>query len=41
VLLRNGDVEVKGMDEALFAKFKQLASVVGAGIFCEKGEEFT
>ena len=41
VLLRNGDVEVKGMDEALFAKFKQLASVLGARILCETGDEFT
>jgi hypothetical protein len=41
VLLRNGDVEVKGMDEALFGKFKQLASALGARIFCETGEEVT
>jgi hypothetical protein len=40
VLLRNGDVEVKGMDEALFVKFQQLASALGARIFCETGEEF-
>jgi hypothetical protein len=41
VLLRNGDVEVKGMDEALFAKFKQLASALGAQMFCETGEALT
>jgi len=41
VLHRNGDVEVKGMDEALFGKVKQLASVLGARIFSETGEEFT
>jgi hypothetical protein len=41
VLQRDGDVEVKGMDEALFAKFKQLATALGARIFCEDGEEFT
>jgi hypothetical protein len=41
VLLKNGDVEVKGMDDALFGKFKRLASVLGARIFCETGEEFT
>jgi len=41
VLLRSGDIEVKGMDEALFAKFKQLATALGARIFCETGEEFT
>jgi hypothetical protein len=41
VLLRGGDVEVKGMDEALFAKFKQLATVLEARVFCETGEEFT
>ena len=40
VLLRCGDVEVKGMDEALFTKFKQLATALGARIFCETGEEF-
>ena len=40
VLLRNGNVEVKGMDEALFAKFKQLAAVLGGRIFCETGDEF-
>jgi len=40
VLLKDGDVEVKGMDEALFAKFQQLASALGARIFCETGEEF-
>jgi hypothetical protein len=39
--LIKGDVEVKGMDEQLFAKFKQLASALGARIFCETGEEFT
>ena len=39
VLLRSGDVEVKGMDEALFAKFKQLALALGARIFCETGDE--
>lgn len=41
VLLKCGDVEVKGMDEAIFAKFQQLASALGARIFCETGEEFT
>jgi len=41
VLLKNGDVEVKGMNDALFGKFKRLASVLGARIFCETGEEFT
>ncbi|PYJ86241.1 MAG: hypothetical protein DME22_06035 [Verrucomicrobia bacterium] len=41
VLLKNGDVEVKEMDEALFGKFKRLASALGARIFCETGEEFT
>jgi hypothetical protein len=41
VLLKNGDVEVKGMDEALFGKFQRLASALGARIFCETGEEFT
>lgn len=40
VLLKNGDVEVKGMDEALFTKFQQLALALGARIFCETGEEF-
>jgi hypothetical protein len=40
VLLKNGDVEVKGMDEALFGKFQRLASVLRARIFCETGEEF-
>jgi hypothetical protein len=40
VLLRNGDVEVKGMDEALFTKFKQLATLLDGRIFCETGEEF-
>jgi hypothetical protein len=40
VLLRCGDVEVKGMDEALFTKFQQLATVLRARIFCETGEEF-
>ena len=41
VLHRDGDVEVKGMNEVLFGKFKQLASLLGARIFCETGEEFT
>ena len=41
VLLHCGDVEVQGMNEALFAKFKQLATVLGARSFCETGEEFT
>ena len=41
VLLKNGDVEAKGMDEAIFGKFKQLASALGARIFCETGEELT
>jgi len=41
VLLKCGDVEVKGMDEALFGKFKQLASALDARIFRETGEEFT
>jgi hypothetical protein len=41
VLLRDGVVEVKGMDEALFGKFKQLAIALGARMFCETGEEFT
>lgn len=40
VLLKSGDVEVKGMDEALFAKFKQFASALGARMFCETGEEY-
>ena len=39
--LIKGDVEVKGMDEELFTKFQQLASALGARIFCETGEEFT
>ena len=39
VLLKNGDVELKGMDEALFAKFTRLAAALGARIFCETGEE--
>jgi hypothetical protein len=38
VLLSNGDVEVKGMDEVTFAKFRQLASALGGRIFCETGE---
>jgi len=29
------------MDEALFGKFKQLASALDARIFRETGEEFT
>src|SRR5437870_8179001 len=37
VLLRDGVVEVKGMDEALFGKFKQLAIALGARMFCETG----
>jgi hypothetical protein len=41
VLLLCGDVEVKGMDHALFVKFKQLATVLEARIFCETGEELT
>ena len=41
VLLRCGDVEVKGMDEALFTKFQQLASALGARMFSETGEEAT
>src|SRR5262245_28287829 len=41
VLLKDGEVEVKGMDEALFGKFKQLASVLRARMFCETGEEYT
>ena len=41
VLLKCGDVEVKGMDAAMFGKFKQLAAALGARIFCETGEEFT
>jgi hypothetical protein len=40
VLLKNGDVEVKGMDDESFEKFQQLASKLGARIFCETGEEF-
>jgi hypothetical protein len=40
VLLKNGDVEVKGMDEAILGKFQLLASALGARIFCETGEEF-
>jgi len=28
------------MDQALFGKFKRLASVLGARMFCETGEEF-
>jgi hypothetical protein len=39
VLLRSGDVEVKGMDQALLAKFKQLATALGGRVFCETGEE--
>ena|SRR5689334_21386225 len=41
VLLHDGVVEVKGMDQALFTKLQQLASALGARIFCETGEEFT
>jgi hypothetical protein len=41
VLLKVGDVEVKGMDQVLFGKFKQLASVLGARMFCETGKELT
>lgn len=41
VLLKNGDVEVKGMDEQSFAKFQRLASALGARIFCETGEALT
>ena len=41
VLLRRGDVEVKGMDENLFAMIKQLATILGARFFCETGEKFT
>jgi len=40
VLLRDGDVEVKGMDDALFEKFQQLATALDARIFCETGKEF-
>ncbi len=41
VLLKSGDVEVKGMDEDLFSKFQQLASALGARMFSETGEEAT
>lgn len=41
VLLKNGDVEVKGMDDDLFGKFQQLASALGARMFSESGEEAT
>jgi hypothetical protein len=41
VLLKNSDVEVKGMDEVLFGKFQQLASALGARMFNETGEEAT
>jgi hypothetical protein len=41
VLLKCGDVEVKGMDAAMFGKFKQLAAELDARIFSETGEEFT
>jgi hypothetical protein len=41
VLLKNGDVEVKGMDDDLFSKFQQLASALGARMFSETGEEAT
>ena len=41
VLLRDGVVEVKGMDDPLFVKFKQLATALGARMFCEDGQEFT
>jgi hypothetical protein len=41
VLLKNGDVEVKGMDQALFGKCKRLATKLCARIFCETGEEVT
>jgi hypothetical protein len=41
VLLKNGDVEVKGMDDDLFGKFQQLASALGARMFSETGEEAT
>lgn len=37
--LIKGDVEVKGMDEDLLTKFKQLASALNARIFSETGEE--
>jgi hypothetical protein len=40
-VLLAGDVEVKGMDEALLGKFRRLASVLRARIFCETGEELT
>jgi hypothetical protein len=39
--LNKGDVEVKGMDDALFGKFRQLALALEARIFCETGEELT
>lgn len=38
--LIKGDVEVKGMDQDLFAKFRKLATRLGARIFCEDGREF-
>ncbi len=41
VLSNDGDVELKSKYEDLFGKFKQLASVLGARIFSETGEEFT
>jgi hypothetical protein len=41
VLLKNGDIEVKGMDKPLFGKFQKLASALGARIFCETGEELS
>ena len=39
VLLRNGDVEVKGMDDHLKDKCRRLASELGARMFCETGDE--
>src|SRR5438874_2717275 len=37
--LNRGDIEVKGIDEALFGKLQRFAAALGARIFCETGEE--
>jgi hypothetical protein len=37
--LRGGDIEVKGIDDALLGKLRGFATILGARIFCETGEE--
>ena len=40
-VLLKGEIEVKGIDEALFGKLQHLATALDARIFCETGEEVT